>query len=177
MKHLKSTQNLIQTTYKCNCRVVESTGDMVTNVKVGDVVIPTFIGECQECENCISEESNICLKYSVTYNGLMLDNTSRMSIRGQRIFHMFTCATWCEYMVVEANYLVKVDPTIDLAHASFISCGFSTGFGAAWKEAKVQTGSSLAVFGLGAVGLGVCYALFLIFILLFSLILQSLNCL
>ncbi|KAF7833252.1 alcohol dehydrogenase-like 2 [Senna tora] len=138
--------------------VVESIGEKVTNVKVGDVVIPTFIGECQECENCISKETNMCLKYPPTFNGLMLDNTSRMSIRGQRLYQLFSCATWCEYMVVEENYLLKVDPTIDLVHASFISCGFSTGFGAAWKEAKVQSGSTLAVFGLGAVGLGVVSA-------------------
>ncbi|WJX49510.1 hypothetical protein P8452_35937 [Trifolium repens] len=77
-----------------------------------------------------------------------------MSIQGQRLYHVLSCATWSEYMVVDANYILKVDPNIDLAHASFISCGFTTGFGAAWKEAKVKKGSSVAVFGLGAVGLG-----------------------
>ncbi|KAJ1409124.1 hypothetical protein SESBI_23018 [Sesbania bispinosa] len=81
-------------------------------------------------------------------------NTSRMSIKGQKLYHIFSSATWSEYMVTDANYLLKVDPSINLAHASFISCGFSTGFGAAWKEAKVESGSSVAVFGLGAVGLG-----------------------
>ena len=85
----------------------------------------------------------------------MPDNTSRMSIRGERIYHITSCATWSEYMVSDANYILKVDPTIDRAHASFISCGFSTGFGAAWKEANVESGSTVAVFGLGAVGLGV----------------------
>ncbi|XP_028778446.1 alcohol dehydrogenase-like 2 isoform X1 [Neltuma alba] len=134
--------------------VVESTGERVTDLEVGDVVIPTSIGECQECENCISGESNLCLKYPLTLNGLMLDNTSRMSIRGQKIYQLFSCSTFAEYMVTEANYLVKVDPNIDLAHASIISCGFSTGFGAVWKEAKVERGSSVAVFGLGGVGLG-----------------------
>ncbi|XP_028778447.1 alcohol dehydrogenase-like 2 isoform X2 [Neltuma alba] len=136
------------------CSVVESTGERVTDLEVGDVVIPTSIGECQECENCISGESNLCLKYPLTLNGLMLDNTSRMSIRGQKIYQLFSCSTFAEYMVTEANYLVKVDPNIDLAHASIISCGFSTGFGAVWKEAKVERGSSVAVFGLGGVGLG-----------------------
>ncbi|XP_054791998.1 8-hydroxygeraniol oxidoreductase-like isoform X2 [Prosopis cineraria] len=134
--------------------VVESIGGKVTDLEVGDVVIPTCIGECQECENCISRESNLCLKYPLTLSGLMLDNTSRMSIRGQKIYQLFSCSTFAEYMVTEANYLVKVDPNIDLAHASFISCGFSTGFGAVWKEAKVESGSSVAVFGLGGVGLG-----------------------
>ncbi|XP_054796822.1 8-hydroxygeraniol oxidoreductase-like [Prosopis cineraria] len=134
--------------------IVESIGEKVTDLKVGDVVIPTYVGECQECENCISRESNFCLKYPMRINGLMMDNTSRMSIRDQKIFHLFSCSTFAEYMVTETNYLVKVDPDIDPANASFISCGFSTGFGAVWKEAKVESGSSVAVFGLGAVGLG-----------------------
>ncbi|KAI9079106.1 hypothetical protein K1719_038945 [Acacia pycnantha] len=134
--------------------VVESTGERVKDVKVGDVVIPTNIGECQECENCNSKESNLCLKYPLTLSGLMLDNTSRMSIRGQKMYQLFSCSTFAEYMVIEENYVVKVDPNVDPAHASLISCGFLTGFGAAWKEAKVQTGSSVAVFGLGGVGLG-----------------------
>ncbi|CAK7339700.1 unnamed protein product [Dovyalis caffra] len=57
-------------------------------------------------------------------------------------------------MVINANYVVKINPSIDLAHASFLSCGFSTGFGSAWREANVEKGSSVAVIGLGAVGLG-----------------------
>ncbi|KAK7258164.1 hypothetical protein RIF29_32666 [Crotalaria pallida] len=134
--------------------VVESVGNQVTNVKEGDMVIPSTIGECQECENCISGKTNLCLTYPLKVTGLMPDNTSRMSIRGHKVYHVFSCATWSEYMVIDANYIIKVDPSIDLAHASFISCGFTTGFGAAWKEAKVKSGSSVAIFGLGAVGLG-----------------------
>ncbi|XP_020214793.1 8-hydroxygeraniol oxidoreductase isoform X1 [Cajanus cajan] len=134
--------------------VIESVGDQVTNLKEGDVVIPTYIGECQECENCVSEETNLCVTYPVRWTGLQPDNTSRMSVRGQRLYHILSCSTWSEYMVSDANYVLKVEPTIDPIHASFISCGFSTGFGAAWKEAKVESGSIVAVFGLGAVGLG-----------------------
>ncbi|KAG4979268.1 hypothetical protein JHK82_032518 [Glycine max] len=159
---LKAVSDLSIVAEKCqkkimcciNGSIIESVGDQVTNLKEGDVVIPTYIGECQECENCVSEKTNLCMTYPVRWTGLMPDNTSRMSIRGERIYHIFSCATWSEYMVSDANYVLKVDPTIDRAHASFISCGFSTGFGAAWKEAKVESGSTVAVFGLGAVGLG-----------------------
>ncbi|KEH27871.1 zinc-binding alcohol dehydrogenase family protein [Medicago truncatula] len=124
-------------------------------MKEGDIIIPTYVGECQECVNCVSRKTNLCLTYPVRFTGLMPDNTSRLSVRGQRLYHVLSCATWSEYVVVDVNYLLKVDPTINLAYASFISCGFSTGYGAAWKEAKVKSGSSVAVFGLGAVGLGV----------------------
>ncbi|KAL0304574.1 UNVERIFIED_CONTAM: CYP enzymes assisting alcohol dehydrogenase [Sesamum radiatum] len=64
------------------------------------------------------------------------------------------CKGFPTYTVVDANYLVKIDPNIPLPHASFLSCGFTTGFGAVWKEAKVHRGSTVAVLGLGAVGLG-----------------------
>lgn len=92
----------------------------------------------------------------------MMDGTSRMSLiakkdkrQKQQLYHFLSCSTWSEYTVVDANYLVKIDPAIPLAHASFLSCGFTTGFGAVWKEAKVEPGSTIAVLGLGAVGLGV----------------------
>ncbi|XP_055961102.1 8-hydroxygeraniol oxidoreductase-like isoform X3 [Mercurialis annua] len=135
--------------------VVESLGDEVKDLKEGDFVIPTYVGECQECENCISGKTNLCLKYPLTnFNGLMADGTTRMSIRGQKLYHLFFCSTWSEYTVIDSNYIIRIDPTLNLAHASFLSCGFSTGFGSAWKVANVQKGSSVAVLGLGAVGLG-----------------------
>ncbi|XP_024021370.1 alcohol dehydrogenase-like 1 [Morus notabilis] len=136
--------------------VVESIGEEVTDLREGDVVIPTMVAECGDCENCASGSTNLCLKYPMDVSGLMLDGTSRMSVKGQTLYHTFSCSTWSEYMVVNVNYVLKVDPaSLQLPLLSFLSCGFSTGFGAPWKEAMVQTGSSVAVIGLGAVGLGV----------------------
>lgn len=134
--------------------IVESVGEEVVDLKKGDVVIPAYVGECGECENCNSEKTNLCLRYPVFLNGLLPDGTSRMSIRGQALYHLLSCSTWSEYTVSDANYLAKVDPDVALSHASFLSCGFSTGFGAAWMDSKVESGSSVAVIGLGAVGLG-----------------------
>ncbi|KAJ4821955.1 hypothetical protein Tsubulata_032143 [Turnera subulata] len=113
------------------------------------------LGECQECENCTSEKTNLCLKYGLDFSALMPDGTSRLSSKGQRLYHHFTCGTWSEYMVTSVNYVVKIDPTMHLPYASLLSCGYTTGFGSAWMAAKVERGSSVAVFGLGAVGLGV----------------------
>ncbi|KAG6714573.1 hypothetical protein I3842_05G208300 [Carya illinoinensis] len=136
--------------------VVESVGEEVTDVKAGDFIIPTYMAQCQDCEYCVSGKTNLCLKYPLPLSGLMADGTSRMSVRGQRLYQAFSCSTWSQYMVVDAIYVLKIDPSIiDLPHASFLSCGFSTGFGAAWKDAGVEKGSSVAVLGLGAVGLGV----------------------
>ncbi|XP_022719888.1 alcohol dehydrogenase-like 5 [Durio zibethinus] len=133
---------------------VESIGEDVTEVEEGDLVIPAYVAECKTCENCMSEKTNLCLKYPLSMNGLMLDGTSRMSIGGKTAYHGLSCSTWSEYTVINVNFILKIDPTIPLSDASFLSCGFSTGYGAAWKEAKVEKGSTVAVFGLGAVGLG-----------------------
>ncbi|XP_039160472.1 CYP enzymes assisting alcohol dehydrogenase isoform X2 [Eucalyptus grandis] len=136
-------------------RIVESVGEEVKELKKGDVVIPVFVGECGECENCNSEKTNLCLRHPLSFSGLLPDGTSRMSIRGQTLYHLLSCSTWSEYTVSDVNYVMKVDPDVALPHASFLSCGFSTGFGAAWMDSKVESGSSVAVIGLGAVGLGV----------------------
>ncbi|KAJ7949916.1 Alcohol dehydrogenase-like [Quillaja saponaria] len=134
--------------------VIESIGEKVTGLEEGDLVIPTFLGECQECENCISGKTNLCLKYPLILNGLMFDQTSRLSINGQKLYQSLSCSTWSEYIVIDSSFIVKIDPSLALSHASFLSCGFSTGYGAAWKEAQIEKGSSVAVLGLGAVGLG-----------------------
>ncbi|GKE58047.1 alcohol dehydrogenase-like 1 protein, partial [Tanacetum coccineum] len=57
-------------------------------------------------------------------------------------------------MVIDINYVLKIDPTMHLLYASFLSCGFTTGFGAPWKETQITKGLIVAVFGLGAIRLG-----------------------
>ncbi|KAK1262655.1 Alcohol dehydrogenase-like 3 [Acorus gramineus] len=135
--------------------VVESVGEGVTDIKVGDTVIPTFIGECGACPNCASGETNVCRAYPVNFSGLMPDGTSRMSARGHKLYHMFSCSTFSEYTVASINYVAKIDQRVPPTVASLLSCGFTTGFGAAWKAAKVEEGSTVAVLGLGGVGIAV----------------------
>ncbi|KAI5669323.1 hypothetical protein M9H77_19176 [Catharanthus roseus] len=134
--------------------MIESVGENVTNLKEGDIVMPLYLGECGECLNCKSGRTNLCHKYPLGFSGLLLDGTSRMSIGEQKVYHHFSCSTWSEYIVIEAAYAVKVDPRVSLPHASFLCCGFTTGFGATWRDVNVVKGSTVAVLGLGAVGLG-----------------------
>ncbi|KAK2658244.1 hypothetical protein Ddye_004777 [Dipteronia dyeriana] len=109
--------------------VVESIGEQVTLVKEGDVVIPCYVGKYKECENCTSEMTNLCLKFPLTLNGLMMDGTSRMSVKGRDSYHFFTCSTISEYMVIDVNYVVNVDLKIPLAHASFFLLDSQLGLG------------------------------------------------
>ncbi|CAI0410810.1 unnamed protein product [Linum tenue] len=138
--------------------VVESLGEEVKDLQVGDTVIPTTLGECGECGSCESGRTNFCQKYPIGATGLMPDGTSRFTVReGNKrtpAYQFLSCATWCEYMVVDANYAVKIDAgSIPPPQASIISCAFTSGYGATWKAAPVTVGSSVAVFGLGPVGL------------------------
>nr|GME09552.1 alcohol dehydrogenase class-3 isoform X1 [Ipomoea batatas] len=134
--------------------VIESVGENVSELRVGDTIMPLYLGECGECLNCKSGKSNLCHNYTLSNTGLMCDGTSRMSIRGKTVYHNITTSTWSEYAVVDVNYVVKVDRRLPLPHASLLCCGFTTGFGATFKTAEVEKGSVVVVLGLGAVGLG-----------------------
>ncbi|KAK7261662.1 hypothetical protein RIF29_27978 [Crotalaria pallida] len=135
--------------------IVESIGEGVTHLKPGDHALPVFTGECGECPHCKSEESNLCETLRVnTDRGVMLsDGQSRFSINGKPIFHFVGTSTFSEYTVVHAKCVAKINPAAPLDKVCVLSCGFCTGLGATLNVAKPKPGSSVAVFGLGAVGL------------------------
>ncbi|KAB1220918.1 alcohol dehydrogenase, partial [Morella rubra] len=135
--------------------IVESVGPGVTDVKPGDKVLPIFTGECKECAHCKSEESNLCELLRInTDRGVMIgDGKSRFSIKGKPIYNFLGTSTFSEYTVVHVGCVAKINPKAPLDKVCVLSCGFSTGFGAAVNVAKPKKGSTVAVFGLGAVGL------------------------
>ncbi|CAN8304450.1 unnamed protein product [Cochlearia groenlandica] len=138
--------------------VVESIGENVEEFKQNDVVLPVFNPYCEECKDCKSSKTNWCARFSDDYTS----NTRRygMSSRfkdslGQDIHHFLFVSSFSEYTVVDIAHLVKISHEIPVDKAALLSCGVSTGVGAAWKVADVEKGSTVAVFGLGAVGLAV----------------------
>ncbi|CAN6458574.1 unnamed protein product [Victoria cruziana] len=135
--------------------IVESIGEGVTDLKPGDHVLPVFTGECGECVHCKSEESNMCdlLRINTDRGVMLADGESRFSIRGQPIYHFVGTSTFSEYTVVHAGCLAKVNPEAPLDKVCVLSCGISTGFGATVNVAKPKKGQTVAIFGLGAVGL------------------------
>jgi len=136
--------------------IVESVGEGVTNVKAGDHVIPLYVPQCGECKFCKSPKTNLCQKIRVTQGqGVMPDGTSRFTCKGKSLFHFMGCSTFSEYTVVAAISVCKVDDKAPLDKVCLLGCGISTGYGAALNTAKVEAGSSCAVWGLGAVGLAV----------------------
>ena len=136
--------------------VVEDVGPGVTTVKPGDHVIPLYIADCGECKLCKSGKTNLCMAPRATQpKGLMLDGTSRFSKDGKVIHHYMGTSTFSEYGVVNEISVAKVNPEAPLDKVCLLGCGITTGIGAVRNTAKVPEGATVAVFGLGAIGLSV----------------------
>lgn len=136
--------------------VVEAVGEGVTTLKPGDHVIPLYVPECGECKFCVSGKTNLCQSIRETQGkGLMPDGTSRFSKDGKQIYHYMGTSTFAEYTVVPEIALAKINPDAPLDKVCLLGCGVTTGIGAVLKTAKVQEGSTVAVFGLGGIGLSV----------------------
>ncbi|UBO74153.1 S-(hydroxymethyl)glutathione dehydrogenase/class III alcohol dehydrogenase [Aeromonas rivuli] len=134
--------------------IVESVGAGVTSVKVGDHVIPLYTPECGECKFCKSGKTNLCQKIRTTQGkGLMPDGTTRFSCNGQPIYHYMGTSTFSEYTVLPEISIAKVDPAAPLEEVCLLGCGVTTGIGAVMNTAKVKEGESVAIFGLGGIGL------------------------
>ncbi|AKC79408.1 S-(hydroxymethyl)glutathione dehydrogenase/class III alcohol dehydrogenase [Xanthomonas arboricola pv. juglandis] len=136
--------------------IVEQVGEGVTSVKVGDHVIPLYTAECRKCKFCLSGKTNLCQAVRATQGkGLMPDGTTRFSYNGEPIYHYMGCSTFSEYTVVPEISLAVVNPEAPLEKVCLLGCGVTTGIGAVHNTAKVKPGESVAVFGLGGIGLAV----------------------
>lgn len=136
--------------------VVEALGEGVTTLAVGDHVIPLYTPECKSCKFCRSGKTNLCQAIRLTQGqGLMPDGTSRFSHRGTPIHHYMGTSTFSEYTVLPEIAVAKIQPEAPLEKVCLLGCGVTTGIGAVRNTAKVTPGSTVAVFGLGGIGLAV----------------------
>lgn len=136
--------------------IVVEVGEGVTSVKPGDHVIPLYTAECGECLFCKSGKTNLCTAVRATQGkGVMPDGTTRFSYNGEPIYHYMGCSTFSEYTVVAEVSLAKINPDANPEQVCLLGCGVTTGIGAVHNTAKVAEGDSIAVFGLGAIGLAV----------------------
>jgi S-(hydroxymethyl)glutathione dehydrogenase/alcohol dehydrogenase len=136
--------------------IVIDTGPGVTSVREGDHVIPLYTPECGECSFCTSGKTNLCQAIRVTQGqGLMPDGTSRFSQVGKQLFHYMGTSTFSEYTVLPEIALAKINPAAPLDKVCLLGCGITTGIGAVLNTARVEPGSTVAVFGLGGIGLSV----------------------
>ncbi|CAA6664998.1 unnamed protein product [Spirodela intermedia] len=136
--------------------VVESVGEGVEEVSPGDLVVPSFLGNCGDCTECRSERTNLC---AIGFNPMGASPAPpQPPSPPPRTAPPSTTSWGLQLRGVHGGGRLPGHPgrpAIPPEKACLLSCGVSTGVGAAWKVAAVEQGSSVAVFGLGAVGLGV----------------------
>jgi len=136
--------------------IVREVGEGVTSLKEGDHVIALYTPECRSCDYCLNPKTNLCQKIRTTQGqGVMPDGTSRFSLKGKPILHYMGCSTFSNYTVLPEISVAKVRTDAPFDKICYIGCGVTTGVGAVVFDAKVEAGSSVAVFGLGGIGLNV----------------------
>ncbi|WP_313007956.1 S-(hydroxymethyl)glutathione dehydrogenase/class III alcohol dehydrogenase [Stutzerimonas nitrititolerans] len=134
--------------------IVEAVGEGVTSVAVGDHVIPLYTAECRQCKFCTSGKTNLCSSVRATQGkGLMPDGTTRFSYQGQPIYHYMGTSTFSEYTVLPEVSVAKIPKEAPLDKVCLLGCGVTTGIGAVLNTAKVEAGATVAIFGLGGIGL------------------------
>ena len=134
--------------------IVEEVGAGVSSVAVGDHVIPLYTPECGECSFCTSGKTNLCQAIRATQGqGLMPDGTSRFSAGGKTVYHYMGTSTFSEYTVVPEIAVARINKDAPLEKVCLLGCGITTGIGAVLNTAQVEPGATVAVFGLGGVGL------------------------
>jgi len=136
--------------------VVVEVGEGVKDLKVGDHVIPLYTPECRTCNFCLNPKTNLCQAIRETQGeGLMPDRTSRFSIDGEPILHYMGCSTFSNYTVLPEIAVAKVREDAPFDKICYVGCGVTTGIGAVAFTMKVEPGATVAVFGLGGIGLNV----------------------
>jgi S-(hydroxymethyl)glutathione dehydrogenase/alcohol dehydrogenase len=136
--------------------IVEAVGPGVSSLAVGDHVIPLYTPECRQCKFCKSGKTNLCQAIRATQGrGLMPDGSSRFSVKGKPIFHYMGTSTFSEYTVLPEISLARIAKDAPLEKVCLLGCGVTTGIGAVINTAKVEPGATVAIFGLGGIGLAV----------------------
>lgn len=141
--------------------IVESVGEGVTSVQVGDHVVPLYTPECRNCKFCKSGKTNLCITIRATQGkGVMPDGTSRFTnSNGETIFHFMGVSAFSEYTVLPEIAVAVINKAAPLDKVCLLGCGITTGYGAVTRTCKCESGCTAAVFGLGGVGLATIAAL------------------
>jgi NDMA-dependent alcohol dehydrogenase len=135
--------------------VVEELGEGVTDLAPGDHVIFSFIYMCGKCRFCVAGRPVLCLEQGKALTTPLEGTTRAHDAKGAPLGIFSGCGAMAQYATVSAENLIKIDPKIPLDCAALVGCGVTTGVGAVFNTAKVEPGSSVAVFGCGGVGLSV----------------------
>ncbi len=139
--------------------IVAELGSGVTDFEVGDHVVPAYVASCGKCEMCREGRPAMCQPATVSnVAGTMRDGTTRLHQNGTRINHHSGVAAFAEYAVISQDALVKIDKAIPFEQAALFGCAVVTGVGSVVNTAGIRAGQSIAIVGLGGVGLSALLA-------------------
>ena len=134
--------------------VVEAVGPYVYDLAPGDHVVTVFVASCGHCVSCSGGRPALCEPGSAAgAAGTLLRGVRRLSSKGHALNHHSGVSCFAEYATVSAHSLVKIDPSIALEHAALFGCAVLTGVGAAINTARIQLGNTVAIVGMGGVGM------------------------
>lgn len=134
--------------------IVEEVGDFVTDLKVGDHVVMVFVPSCGHCLPCCEGRPALCEPGAEANNaGTLISGDSRLSRKEESVSHHLGVSAFAEYATMSRNSVIKIDKDLPLDHAALFGCAVLTGVGAVINTGKVEPGSTVAVVGLGGVGL------------------------
>ena len=131
--------------------IVREVGPDVSSLKVGDHVIPLGIGECGTCGNCLSGKTNLCGMFLAD----MAVQPTPFSLNGQRVSAYTGVGSLAQFVVMAERNVAPIRKDVPFDLACTIGCSVATGVGAVIHTAKVDKGATVAVFGLGGIGLNV----------------------
>jgi len=139
--------------------IVVELGAGVTGLEVGDHVVPSYVASCGHCEMCDVGRPALCEPSTIANAAAVLrDGSTRLHKDGSRIHHHSGVAGFAEYAVIAKEALVKIDRDVAFEHAALFGCAVVTGVGAVVNTSGIRAGESVAVVGLGGVGLSAVLA-------------------
>lgn len=134
--------------------IVRQVGDNVTEVAVGAHAVMSFVSPCGSCECCQQGRPNLCATHwNARNSGTLISGEKRLSLNGNPLNHFSGISAFAEYAVVSRHAVIPIDADIPLDVAALFGCAVMTGVGAVVNTARVPAGASVAVVGLGGVGL------------------------
>jgi Zn-dependent alcohol dehydrogenase len=133
--------------------VVESVGEGVNNLAVGDHVVLTPVPPCGHCYFCLRGDATLCANNLSLYNFALADGNTGLSRNGQAIYRGLGVGAFAEYVVTSPHGAVKIPREIPLELACLMGCALQTGIGSVLNTAQVETGATVTVMGLGGVGI------------------------
>ena len=134
--------------------VVEALGDGVTDLAVGDHVVLVFVPSCGRCGPCAAGRPALCEPGAKANGaGTLISGERRLAFKAEPVNHHLGVSAFADHAVVARESCVKIDPELPLDLAALFGCAVLTGVGAVINTAKVEPGASVAVVGLGGVGL------------------------